>query len=89
MIVLTRNKETFFIKHPFFSTATELKFIEGDICSFDFPDEKIDFIIHAATEASVTLNLESPLSMFETIVNGTRRILDLAILKDVRSFFVY
>ncbi len=39
-----------------------------------------------AIEASVKLNLESPLVMFDTIVNGTKRVLDLAVEKRVEGF---
>ena len=45
---------------------------------FKFPNEKFDYIIHAATEASATLNAENPLEMADTIINGTRRTLDFA-----------
>ncbi len=86
MIVLTRNKLSFLSKYPWLQNNGEVSFIEGDICSFKFPEEKIDYIIHAATDASVKLNLESPLEMFETVVNGTKKVLELAVDKDVQSF---
>lgn len=86
MIVLTRNKKFFFDKYPFLSSNPEVSFIEGDICSFPFFEGSVDFIIHAATEASVQLNLESPLTMFHTIVDGTKRVLDFAVEKKVTSF---
>jgi len=60
--------------------------IEGDIVDFQFPSIEIDYIIHAATDASMKLNSENPLKMFETIVLGTKHILDLAIQKSVKSF---
>lgn len=86
LIVLTRNKNAFFELFPDLIERKEVIFIEGDVCNFDFPEEKIDYIIHAATEASVKLNLESPLVMFNTVVNGTKRVLDLAVIKNVKSF---
>lgn len=85
LIVLTRNKNAFYELFPDFLDRKEVIFIQGDICTFDFPEEKIDYIIHAATEASVKLNLESPLVMFNTVVNGTKRVLDLAVTKNVKS----
>lgn len=85
LIVLTRNKNAFYELFPNFLDRKEVIFIQGDVCTFDFPEEKIDYIIHAATEASVKLNLESPLVMFNTIVNGTKRVLDLAVIKKVKS----
>jgi dTDP-glucose 4,6-dehydratase len=85
LILLTRNKNAFFELFPDLLDRKEVIFIQGDVCTFDFPEEKIDYIIHAATEASVKLNLESPLVMFNTVVNGTKRVLDLAVIKNVKS----
>ena len=86
MVILTRNKKIFFDKYPSLSNNAEISFVEGDICSFPFFEGNVDFIIHAATEASVQLNLESPLTMFHTIVDGTKRVLDFAVEKKVTSF---
>ncbi len=86
LIILTRNKNSFYDLFPNLIESNEVIFIQGDVCNFDFPEEKIDFIIHAATEASVKLNTESPLVMFNTVVNGTKRVLDLAVVKNVKSF---
>jgi dTDP-glucose 4,6-dehydratase len=86
MIVLSRDKQSFLLKHPFLANYKEISYIEGDIATFDFPDTNIDYIIHAATEASAHLNIHSPLIMFNTIANGTKRVLDLAVNKRVNSF---
>jgi nucleoside-diphosphate-sugar epimerase len=86
IIILTRNKKIFLDKYEWLIKYSELNFLEGDITSFDFIKEDIDYIIHAATEASVKLNVEEPLTMFETVVNGTKRILEFAKLKNVKSF---
>jgi nucleoside-diphosphate-sugar epimerase len=87
MIVLTRNEKKFLEHYPWIANAN-ISFIEGDVTSFIFPKDPIDFIIHAATEASVKLNLEEPLVMYDTIVNGTKRLLDLAVYKRVHSFLL-
>jgi len=88
MIVLSRNKERFYSKYPFLQSNPAIKIIEGDIVDFEFPEEPIDYIIHAATEASVKLNLESPIKMFDVTVLGTKRVLDLAINKNVTSLLL-
>jgi nucleoside-diphosphate-sugar epimerase len=85
LIVLTRNKEKFINNHNWLDNYSEVRFLEGDIINFDFIDEEIDYIIHAATEASVKLNIEEPLTMFDTVVNGTKRILEFAKIKKVES----
>jgi nucleoside-diphosphate-sugar epimerase len=86
IILLTRDKNKFINNHQWINKYSEVFFLEGDVTSFEFIEEKIDYIIHAATEASVKLNIEMPIEMFETIVNGTKRILEFAKLKKVKSF---
>jgi dTDP-glucose 4,6-dehydratase len=77
--VLTRNPEQFIKDHPSFQDNNFIRFIKGDVVNFIFPDEQFDIVIHAATEASDKLNREKPQLMYETIVNGTKRILEFAI----------
>ncbi|UPZ16074.1 NAD-dependent epimerase/dehydratase family protein [Flavobacterium humidisoli] len=88
MIVLTRDKKKFLLKHGWIEDYREISFLEGDISSFEFIENNIDYIIHAATEASIKLNDEKPLVMFETIVLGTQRILEFARIKKVKSFLL-
>lgn len=88
LIVLTRNEKKFLKKHPWLAEYNEISFKEGDIVNFDFFDEKVDYIIHAATEASVDLNINHPLTMFNTVVNGTNRILEFARLNKVDGFLL-
>lgn len=88
IIVLTRDKEKFLNKYNWISLYDEISYIEGDILNFKFVENDIDYIIHAATEASVKLNDEEPLIMFETVVNGTKRVLEFAKLKNVKSFLL-
>jgi nucleoside-diphosphate-sugar epimerase len=85
LIVLTRNKRLFLEKNPFFKNLKDLDFIDGDVRDFVFPDEKIHYIIHAATEASASLNLDNPLLMYDTIVEGTKRVLELGRAKNVSA----
>lgn len=86
IILLTRSKSKVLTKYEWLNEYSEINFIEGDIVDFDFVSEDVHYIIHAATEASVKLNIEEPLAMFQTVVNGTKRILDFAKIKKVESF---
>jgi len=88
IIVLSRDKNKFLSKHKWVLENPEISFLEGDINNFEFIDGNIDYIIHAATEASTKLNNEEPLVMFETVVNGTKRVLDFAKFKKVKSFLL-
>jgi dTDP-glucose 4,6-dehydratase len=78
MHVLSRNPDSFKSKHPHFAQASCIEFHQGDVRDFEFPQERFDFIIHAATDASAQLNAENPLLMVDTIVEGTRRTLEFA-----------
>ena len=77
-LVLTRNPDAFCRKAPHLASDSSIRFHAGDIRSFDFPEGTFSHVIHAATEASATLNEEAPLAMCDTIVLGTRRALDFA-----------
>ena len=51
------------------------------ICPGEF-----SYVVHAATEASAKLNTQAPLVMFDTIVEGTRRMLEFSAGHSVRRF---
>ena len=77
MTILSRDPERFMASAGHLNFKS-VGFIQGDIRDFVFPDERFTHVIHAATEASQVLNQENPLKMFDVIVQGTRRVLDLA-----------
>jgi len=84
--VLTRNCEAFKLKAPNLANDPKLKFIEGDIRDFAYPADDYDYIIHAATDSSTGLDKINPLLMYDTIVEGTRHILDFANQQRVSKF---
>ena len=85
---LTRNPDAFLMEYPFYKEhANTVRFVKGDILNYDFNlDEKFQFIIHAATEASDSLIKENPLLMMDTITMGTRRILEFAKSQNLNGF---
>ena len=85
---LTRNPGAFLIDYPFYKEHTNsVQFVKGDILNYDFNlDEKFQYIIHAATAASESLNKSNPLLMMDTITIGTRRVLDFAITQPIEGF---
>lgn len=52
-----------------------VNWVEGDVRSFPITKQKFDVIIHAATDVVAQL---SPLDVFSTCLDGTRRVLELA-----------
>lgn len=85
-VVLTRNAAAFRAKAPHLASAVTL--IEGDVRTFAFPAGEFPFVIHAATDASAKLNDERPREMFDTIVSGTRRVLEFAEQRRARRFLL-
>lgn len=77
-LVLTRSIDTFRKKAPHLVSHPAIQFHEGGVRNFEFPEDSFTHIIHAATSASSQLNEQNPLLMFDTIVEGTRRVLDFA-----------
>ncbi|MGN7292450.1 NAD-dependent epimerase/dehydratase family protein [Rhizobium sp. SAFR-030] len=87
--VLTRNASAFAQKAPHLAAHSSFTFLEGDVSSFATPAQEFTHLIHAATDASADLNENNPRQMFDTVVSGTRRALDLAVEKAIpRTLFL-
>lgn len=71
--ILSRNPESFLKEFPEFINH-HFHFIKGDIRTFKF-SEKVDFVIHGATEASAKMIEQQPEEMFEVIFDGTKNLL--------------
>lgn len=83
---LSRNPERFLQQFPFCKLEKCITWIKGDVRDFEFPDAKMNFIIHAATDADEKLNNQKPLIMIETIIEGTKHILDFAKEQPLEAF---
>ena len=76
--VLTRDPDRFRQEAPHLADHPQIDFLTGDVTTFDFPSGHFSHVIHAATESATRLNEEDPLRMIDSIVGGTRRVLELA-----------
>lgn len=85
-VVLTRNVEAFSKKMPHLAYYPGIELLQGDIRTFTCAERKFSFVIHGATDASAKLNAEDPILMFDTIVEGTRRALDIAVQSGAKRF---
>lgn len=86
IIVLTRkNSQGFLDIYPEFLNKSWLRFYRGDVLDpHTLPiHEKIDHILHAATDAVTQVSL---LNRYDQIVCGTRNILDFALKKNISRF---
>jgi len=79
VLVLTRDIDSFRKKAPHIACSSSIDFINGDIRDFFYPEGDFSHIIHGATTSAVaTFNNEDSLVKFDTIVEGTRRLLEFA-----------
>lgn len=86
VVVLTRNSQKFLKQAPHFVDASWLEWLDGDVRDFTFPHGHFTHVIHAATEASASLNRDNPLLMLDTITYGTRHVLEMAKISKVKKF---
>lgn len=73
--ILTRNINNFANKYPHLYEQSSLKFCEGDVRSFEFPNEHFSHIIHAATDTHANQN---PLALLTTLSQGTEHLFEFA-----------
>jgi nucleoside-diphosphate-sugar epimerase len=79
IVAVSREPRQFARRHPRLARASAITWLAGDVrdARFAVPGD-LTHVIHAATDASATLNAASPDLMFDTIVAGTRNVLGLA-----------
>jgi dTDP-glucose 4,6-dehydratase len=87
--VLTRDPDAFARREPELAGATGFRLVKGDVLSAKLERGIYDHILHAATDASADLNENDPLRMFDTIIEGTRRMLDFAVECGAERFFFF
>jgi dTDP-glucose 4,6-dehydratase len=83
--VLCRSPERVTAKMPHIAHETSIRFVAGDIRSFDFPEQNHDFVIHAAAPTSGA-EATRPQNLLTTLVNGTERMLEFAKARSATAF---
>lgn len=74
LTVLSRSPDLFIASNPELASIPSIKFVTGDVRNFTFPNQKFDYIFHAAAPA-----MEMPPGVErDIIINGTKRILRFA-----------
>jgi len=88
-IVLTRDPEAFRRKAPHLAEDPALELLRGDVLDPPLVAGACSHLIHAAAEASTRLHRAEPLKTFDTLVLGTRKVLERASSMSVdRALFV-
>jgi nucleoside-diphosphate-sugar epimerase len=88
VVVLTRDRNTFTRKAPHLAYHPAVTLHDGDVRTFELTDGSFSHVVHAATYSSATLDDHDRLMMFDTIVNGTRRTLELARRSGAKRFLL-
>jgi len=83
--VLTRSSAAFQRASPELAAHEPFSFLDGDVRDFAAPDGAFSHVIHAATDTSAAANAR-PLELLDTIVAGTRRVLDFAVSSGAHDF---
>lgn len=87
VVALSRNPVRFLDRYPEFKVAAWLQFIHGDVRSYPFPIGKFDLFIHGASDTSPQAAHQAR-ELFETIILGTRRVLDHAVVSETRRILI-
>lgn len=88
LLVLTRNPDRARQQSPYMFDRADTRLVAGDVCTFADSVGAIDLCIHAAAEVGNPRQADQPLKVFDTIVQGTRRMLDLAQAAGARRFLL-
>ncbi len=86
--VLTRNIANFARQRPILFHQPSLKFMEGDVRHFTYPTHHFSHLIHAATDTNDQLNREEPLTVFDSITQGTKHVLEFARRSKVKKILL-
>lgn len=78
-VALSRRPEAFRARMPHLFTDGTITLVAGDVRDFIAPQGSFRYVVHAATEASAKQLAEEPAEMLTTILDGTRRTLDVAV----------
>lgn len=85
LYAVTRNPDRVRARFPQWARRSDLILLEGDIRTIRIPTVPWAFIIHAAGPADSRLFIADPLGTGDTIVQGTRTILEAAVKAPVEA----
>ena len=77
IVLLTRDAAAFARRAPRVAESPVVTLHEGDVRSFTAPAGRFTHLVHGAADTTGSLNVERPAAVLETIVDGTRHVLDV------------
>ena len=87
-VVLTRDPAAFARKAPHLAARPDLTFLQGDLRTFAFPAGRFDHVIHSAADTGIWTKGEPADGLMDSIVTGTRHLLDFTVGAGVRNFLL-
>lgn len=75
---VSRDPMHFLSTHPQYRHCKWLHWLTCDVRALDDLDGNVDLVLHTATDTSQAAHAH-PLELFDTILHGTRRVLDIAV----------
>jgi len=88
VVVLTRQPAAFAGKAAALASHPALTLQSGDVRTFDIDQGAFSHVIHAGTETAAPVTAADSLAVVDSIVGGTRRVLDLARRSGARRFLL-
>jgi nucleoside-diphosphate-sugar epimerase len=88
VVVLTRNVGAFSREKPRLALHAAVTFNETDVRTFVWRGGPLSHVIHAGTDTRTPANRSDRLRVFDTIVEGTRRTLEIAERAGARRFLM-
>jgi UDP-glucuronate decarboxylase len=89
VIGLVRNREKASVRFSHYKERNELTFIVQDVCEPINCNDKIDYIVHAASQASPKFYGTDPVGTLSANTLGTHNLLKLAHENHVKSFLFF
>jgi dTDP-glucose 4,6-dehydratase len=78
LTIVSRDPTRVLNELPFLKNRTEIEWCKSDIRELELPGKSFSTIIHGAAAASRDLNENRPDVMFNTLVEGNKRVLEIA-----------
>lgn len=88
LVVLTRDANRALQQAPFMFARADTTLVTGDVVNFSAQLGKLDLCIHAATDVGDPCKTGDPRKVFDSIVLGTRQVLDFAAAHGVAHFLL-